>query len=130
MFLLSFLRKWLFSRSERIHEFFAGAIRVFILKGEEDARCAAVAAAEMAAGTQRKAMIKELENIAANILQSYPDKSRRKILADRVFLLKETIESLAIRQSSDLEEKKKLSLLNEEYFSCLKDGDPSVFCRR
>jgi hypothetical protein len=130
MILLPFLRKLLFRRSEKIHEFFTSATRVFILKGEEDARCAAVAAAGMATRKQRNALAKELENTASNILKSYPDKSQRKILANRVFSLKETIESLAAGRSKDVEEKKKLSIVNKEYFSCLKEGDPSVFCRR
>ena len=130
MILLPFLKKWLFGRSGKNHEYFTGATRVYILKGEEDARCAAVAAAEMVSVKQRKAMIRELENTAANIAQSYPDKSRRKILGDRVLSLKETIESFAAHRSNDVGEKKKLSIVNKEYFSCLKEGDPSVFCRR
>jgi hypothetical protein len=84
----------------------------------------------MVTGKQRKALTRKLENIASNISQSYPDKSQRKILVGRVLSLKETIESFATRQSSDGEEKKKLSILNTEYFSCLNEGDPSVFCRR
>ena len=130
MILLPFLRKLLFRRSEKIHEFFTRATRVYILKGEEDARCAAVAAAEMITGKQRKALLRELENIASNISQSYPDKSQRKMLVGRVLSLKETIESFAAGPSSNVGEKKKLSILNKEYFSCLKEGDPSIFCRR
>ena len=130
MILLPFLRKLLFRRGEKNHEFFTSATRVYILKGEEDARCAAVAAAGMATRKQRKAMVKELEKIASNVLQSYPDKNQRKVLADRALSLKETIESSAARQGDGGEEKKKLSILNKEYFSCLKEGDPSVFCRR
>lgn len=130
MTLVTFLKKWLFGRSEKIHKFFTSATRIYILKGEEDARCAAVAAAGMATRKQRKAMVKELENIASNVLQSYPDKNQRKVLAERVLSLKETIESSAANQGDGGEEKKKLSILNKEYFSCLKEGDPSVFCRR
>ena len=130
MILLSFFRKLLFRRSEKIHEFFTSATRVFIMKGEEDARCAAVAAAKMVTGKQRKALTRELENVASNISQSYPDKSQRKMLVGRVLSLKETIESFATRHSSDVEEKKRLSILNREYFSCLNEGDPSIFCRK
>jgi hypothetical protein len=130
MILLSFLRKCFFRRSKKINEFFTSATRVYILKGEEDARCAAVAAAGMATRKQRKAMTKELENIASNVMQSYPDKNKRKVLADRILSLKETIESLTARRDNDGEEKKKLSVINKEYFSCLNEGDPSVFCRR
>ena len=130
MILKPFLRKWFFRRSKKTHEFFTSATRIYILKGEEDARCAAVAAAGMATRKQRNAMTKELENIASNVMQSYPDKNKRKILADRILSLKETIESLAARRDNDGEEKKKLSIMNEEYFSCLNEGDPSVFCRR
>jgi len=130
MILLPFLRKLLFRRSEKIHEFFTSATRVFIMKGEEDARCAAVAAAGVANRKQRNVMAKELEKIASNILKSYPDKSQRKILADRVLSVKEAIESFAAGRSDDIEEKKKLSILNKEYFFCLKEGDPSIFCRR
>jgi hypothetical protein len=124
------LRKLFFKRADKIHGFFYGAVRVYILKGEEDARCAAVAAAEMATGKQRKTMVRELDNMAANIIKSYPDKSQRKPLADRVFSLKGTIESMAARGGSRGEEKKNLSILNREYFSCLTQGDSSVFWRR
>ena len=41
---------------------------------------AAVAAAKMATARQRRGLVRELENIAANISESYPDKSRRKML--------------------------------------------------
>ncbi len=130
MILLSFFRKRLFGRSEKIHEFFTSATRVYILKGEEDARCAALAAAEIVTDKQRKAMKRDLEKIASNISQSYPDKSQRKILVARVLSLKETIESFMAGRSSDVEEKKRLSIMNKDYFSCLNEGDPSVFCRR
>lgn len=128
--LLPFLRKWFFRRSKKIHDFFTSATRVYVLNGEEDARCAAVAAAGMATRKQRKAMIKELENIASNVMQSYPDKNKRKMLANRILSLKETIESFGVRPDNDREETKKLSIMNKEYFSCLNEGDPSVFCRR
>jgi uncharacterized protein YydD (DUF2326 family) len=130
MVLLPFLEKWFFRRAKKNHEFFTGATRVYVLNGEEDARCAAVAAARMATRRQRKVMIKKLENITANVLQSYPDKNKRKIIAERVRSLKETLESFATRRENDGEEKKKLSAVNKEYFSCLNEGDPSVFCRR
>ncbi len=130
MVLLPSLRKWFFRGSEKYHEFFTRATRVYILRGEEDARCAAVAAAKMVTGKQRIALTRELENVAANISQSYPDKSQRKMLVGRVLSLKETIASFAPRENGDGEEKKKLSILNREYFSCLNEGDPSVFRRR
>lgn len=130
MALLSFFRKWFFGRSKKIHDFFIGATRVYILKGEEDARCAAVAAAGMATRKQRIAMTKELEKIASNILKSYPDKSQRKPLADRVLSVKGAIESFAAGRNGSVEENNKLSILNREYLSCLNEGDPSVFCRR
>ena len=130
MVLLPFLEKWFFRRAKKNHEYFTSATRVYVLNGEEDARCAAVAAAGIATRKQRKAMTKELENIASNVKESYPDKNKRKILADRVLSLKETIESFAARRDNDGEEKKKLSAVNKEYFSCLNEGDPSVFCRR
>jgi hypothetical protein len=130
MVLRTFFRKWFCRRSEKIHEFFINATRVYILQGEEDARCAAVAAAKMAAAKQRRALARELENIAANISQSYPDKSRRKMLAERALSLKESIESCPAKPGSDGEEKKRLSFLNKEYFSSLNEVDPSVFCRR
>ena len=130
MILLPFLRKWLFGRSGKNHEYFTGATRVYVLNGEEDARCAAVAAAGMATRKQRNVMIKELENITSNVMQSFPDKNKRKILVDRILSLKETIESIAARRNNGGEEKKKLSVVNKEYFSCLNEGDSSVFCRR
>jgi hypothetical protein len=84
---VAIFEKAAFQAGGKNHEFFTSAARVYILKGEEDARCAAVAAAGMATRNQRKAMVKELEKIASNVLQSYPDKKQRKVLADRVLAL-------------------------------------------
>ena len=60
---MTFLKNLLFRRSKRINDYFAVAVKVYILKGEEDARCAALASlasAKVAGEKQRKLMIENM----------------------------------------------------------------------
>jgi hypothetical protein len=119
-----------FGRQKKIRAFFEGAVRVYALRGEEDAKCAAMAAAKMAGRKQRQSMIEQLSKMASNVLQHYPDKLARKSVADRILLLKEDVASQGWLPGDFKEEEDKLLKKNAEYLACLKRADPSVFARK
>jgi len=112
----------LFGRSKRISDFFAGAVKVYALKGEEDARCAALAAAKGASKKQRREMAGLLATMSENVAHSYPDKDVRKTIADRLTSLKAEIEA----KGGPEEQEKKLAEINEEYRFCLTRVDPTI----
>jgi hypothetical protein len=120
----------LFRHSKKIQDYFADAVRVYALKGEEDARCAALVAATVAGKKQRKSMIEELSKMASNVMLGYPDKMARESIAERILFLRREVE-LSSRDRKGMKEKKeKLSKINAEYLSCLKRGEPSIFKRK
>lgn len=123
---LNFLRRLFSGHSQKINDFFAGAIKVYVLKGEEDARCVALAAAKGASKRQRRAMVALLVQMSANVAQSYPDKAVRKTIADRLLSLKAEIEV----KGRPEEEEKRLAEINEEYRFCLSRVDPTIFKRK
>ena len=127
---MSFWKNWLFGRSTKINDFFANAVRVYVLKGEEDARCAAVAAAKIASKKQRKSMIASLSKMELNVMRNGHHNLALKPLADRLLSLKEDLGVIDWEGRDFEEEKGKLSKLNEEYLSCLNRLDPSVFPRK
>lgn len=127
---MTFLKNLLFRHSQRINDFFTDAVKVYILKGEEDARRAALASAKVAGEKQRKLMIGNLSNMASKIMQSFPDKPARRSLSDLVMSLKKDIEleNWDLREVS--EEKGEISGPIGDYLSCLDQADPSVFRRK
>ncbi len=127
---MNFLQRLLLGRSKRINDFFANAVKVYALKGEEDARCAAIAAAKASSKRQRKSMIALLTKMSVNVMQSYPDKGVRKSLADRLLSMKKDIEIKDWDLGDVKEEEKKLAKINEEYRFCLNRVDPSIFKRK
>jgi hypothetical protein len=125
-----FLKKLLFRRSENIVQYFTNAVRVYVLKGEEDARCAALAMAKATGKRQRKFMIEQLSQMISNVKHSYPDNGTRKHLATRLLAIKEELELRDWGEGDAQAEKEKLSRMNEEYFSCLDRVDPSIFVKK
>ncbi len=125
---MGFWNSILFRRSRKIHEFFTNAIRVYTLRGEEDARCAALAAAKRATPRQRNLMVKELSKMASSLLRTYHHGDHRKTLADRLFPLIDIIKSNGSGATGEDEEK--LSKLNREYLSCLHELDSTIFYRK
>ncbi|OGP49580.1 MAG: hypothetical protein A3K30_07300 [Deltaproteobacteria bacterium RBG_13_51_10] len=79
---MDFRLNWLFGRSKRIKDFFADAVGVYVLKGEEDARCVALAAAKLATKKQRKSLIESLAEMRSKVMQNYPNKLARKSLVE------------------------------------------------
>ena len=124
------LRNLLGRRSQAMSEFFINAVRVYALKGEEDARCAAIAAAKAARKKQRKSMMASLSKMAENATRNGPAQDAFKALAYRLTLLKKDLTSKDWKARDFEKEKDRLSQLNEEYLSCLKRFDSSVFSRK
>lgn len=127
---MTFLKNLLFRHSKRINDYFADGVRVYVLKGEEDARCAALASAKVAGGKQRKLMIENLSEMASNVMRNFPDKQTRKSLTDRLLSIKQDIELKNWHLKDVREEKGKISKPISEYLSCLSQADPSVFRRK
>ena len=111
-------------------QYFSNAARVYVLKEEEDARCAALAAAKIAGKRQRKTMLNLLSQMNANVLSRYPDKSARDLLSRRILSLIDDIESRDWDPADAHEEKDKLSRINAEYRACLDKVDPSIFMKK
>ncbi len=127
---MSFLKTLLFGQSKRMVQYFSNAARVYVLKEEEDARCAALAAAKIARKRQRKTMLNLLSQMNANVLSRYPDKSARDLLSRRILSLINDIESRNWDPAEAHEEKDKLSRINPEYCACLDKVDPSIFTKK
>ena len=128
--IVSFLKNVLFRPSKKINDYFVNAVRVYALRGEEDAGCAAIAAAKVVGKKQRLSMIEGLLKMASNVKKDYPYKIARKSIADRILFLKGEIEKKDWDSRDLREEKEKLSKINAEYLSCLDRFDPSVFQRK
>jgi len=127
---MSFLKTLLFGQSKRMVQYFSNAARVYVLKEEEDARCAALAAAKIAGKRQRKTMLNLLSQMNTNVLSRYPDKSARDLLSRRILSLINDIESRDWDPADAHEEKDKLSRINAEYRACLDKVDPSIFMKK
>ncbi len=126
----SFLKGLLFRRSQRRLQYFANAARVYVLKGEEDARCAALAAGKIAAKRQREKMVNLLAQMNSNVLSRYPDKGARNLLSQRISSLIADMESRDWDPLEAHEEKDKLSKINAEYLAGLDQDDPDIFLKK
>jgi hypothetical protein len=127
---MAFLKNLIFRHSKGIMEYFSGAVRIYVFKGEEEARWAAVVAAQTAGKKQRKFMIDHLAKMASNVLKNYPNKPARKSLAARIVSLREEIESSNGDPRYAREAEEKLAKLNEEYLHGFRHGDSSTFRRK
>jgi hypothetical protein len=125
-----FWKSMLFRHSQSIRDYFADAVRVYILRGEEAARCAAIAAAKGAGKKQRQFMIESLSKMASNVMRNSPDKATRKSIADRILSLKDEVELKNGRAGDFKAEIEKLSRMNEEYLASFNRADSSVFKRK
>jgi len=128
--MMSFLKTLLFRRSKRIVQYFTNAVRVYVLKGEEEARSAALAAAKIAGKKQRKTMFKLLSQMNSNVTLKYPDKSVRDILSHRILSLINDMETKDWSPTDAHEGKDKLSKINTDYLSGLDQADPSIFIKK
>ncbi len=128
--IVNFWKGMLFRHSKRIKDYFEDAARVYALKGEEDAGCAAIVAAIVAGKKQRRSMIEELSKMAANVMQNYPDKMARESIAERILLLRREVRFCSGDRKGMKDKKEELAKINAEYLSCLNRGEPAIFKRK
>lgn len=132
-FVVIFLRRML-RHSLRINDYFANAIRVYGILGEEDAKVAALAAAKVAAGKQRDSMLAYLAGLASDFGQISPEnnelRSQWKLAIGRLSELKKEIGARDWTTSDMIQEKQRLQNLNPEYLKALERADPNVFTRK
>jgi hypothetical protein len=126
---MSFLWR-LFTHSKRINDYFANAVRVYALTGDEHTRCAALNAAKVATRKQRSRMIAYLLAMAFDIEHAMGDGSGAKLPIQRLLTLKKDIEAKDWNVIDAAREKDRLSELEPEYLEALNRVDPSVFERK
>ena len=127
---MSFWKDFVFRHSKGVTQYFCDAVRIYVFKNEEDARCAALAAAKMAGKKQKKFMVDQLSHMISNVLKNFPNKPIRKNLADRLLSLQAQIISGNGKSRDVREAEERLLKLNEEYFFSLRQADSSVFRRK
>ena len=117
----------LFTYSKRINDYFANAVRVYALTGDEHTRCAALNAAKVATRKQRSRMIAYLLAMAFDIEHAMGDDSGAELPIQRLLTLKKDIEVKDWNLTDAAREKDRLSELEPEYLEALNRADPSVF---
>jgi len=126
---MSFLWR-LFTHSKRINDYFANAVRVYALTGDEHTRCAALSAAKVAARKQKSRMIAYLLAMAFDIKHAMGDDPGAELPIQRLLTLKRDIEAKNWNLTDAAREKDRLSELEPEYLEALNRADPSVFERK
>ena len=116
--------------AERINDYFCNAVTVFLFKGEEEARVAALAAAKLAAKKQRDSMIAYLAGMASDIVDSSPNKPLAVAAAKDLLELKKDIEAKDWNIKDVIAEEQKLKKLNPEYLHALDKANPDVFVKK
>lgn len=118
--------KAFFGGPDRINDYFADAVLVYLQNHDPIVRTAALAAAKVAAGVQRTSMVNYLRVTAANAREDIGDDDacyRLNQLADEISLRDWTVQDARY-------EKDALSKLEPEYRLALDKFDSTVFRRR
>jgi len=123
---MSFFRR-LFTHGQRINDYFVNAVRVYAFLGEEPERCAALAAAKVAARKQRGTMIEYLSYMASDLKRMLQDDPGCDMVVGRLLSLKEDIEEKDWSTIDAVREKNKLEQIEPDYLAALNNADPSVF---
>ena len=126
---MSFLQR-LFTHSKRINDYFANAVKVYALTGDEHTRCDALCAAKVATRKQRSRMIAYLLAMAFDIKHAIGDGPVSELPIQRLLTLKKDIEAKNWSLTDAAREKDRLSELEPEYLDALNHADPSVFERK
>jgi len=122
---MSFLSN-LFGGAEKINDYFADAVLVYVQTHDPIVRMAALAAAKVANGVQRTSMVNFLRTVAANAQEDIGDEDayyRLNQLADEICLRDWTVQDARY-------EKQALAKLDWELVRALDKFDPTVFRRR
>lgn len=122
---MTFWKNLLFRHSKQIRDFFADAVKVYVLTGKEDVRRAALASVKHAGGRQRKLMIEHLSRMAGNVMKNLPGRLNRKPLAERLLAIKQDVEAKNFGDGREGQ-----AGIASEYLSCLDQADPSIFRRK
>jgi hypothetical protein len=125
---------WMKSQPKSINDYFCNAAKVYAFTGSQDARIAALAAAKVAAGTQRNSMLAYLRGMASDLKQMSESESEFKPFADQFFEAAAELEKEISEKDwtiSDIRvQKEELGKANPDYLNALNKGDASVFVRR
>ncbi len=115
--------------SERINEYFANAVFVYLFKAEYEARLAALTAAKVAASIQRKSMLNYLSALIYDISNSELDKELIDMAKERLLSLKHDIEVKEWTLKDVIEAKHKLSFIHDDYAKALDKANPNIFIK-
>ena len=115
--------------AELINDYFANAVRVYVLKGESGARVAALAAAKVAASVQRQSMVEYLNGMETDIVRILSDEEAAEKVRKRLLTLKKDIEAKDWTIEDIIEEKQRLSAVNPDYRIALDQADPTIFLK-
>lgn len=113
-------------QSARINDYFANAVRAWILEGDEVARFAALNAAMTAAAKQRSSMTLYLSALIVDAMADDPDSRVPWVLKD----LMDEIELQDWSLAENMAKRNKLAKLDDEYATALDQADDQVFVRR
>lgn len=122
--------KKLSQHSKRMNDFFANAVRVYYFLGNEEAKLAALTAAKVAAGTQRKSMLDYLEGLSIdfeNYGKSQNELGEAEVFIKRLSKLKYEIAAKDWTTSDIVSSKQILGQQNGNYLRALEKADPNVF---
>jgi hypothetical protein len=109
-------------------EYFTNAVKVYLLKGEEESRIAAITAALRAPKEQREIMLVDIyySDMSSTSLDT-PDLEQ---MVTRLHLLISSISEKDWQPEDVIEQKKILSGIDPEYEKALTNGEAEVFARR
>lgn len=113
-------------QSSRINDYFANAVRAWILEGDEVARFAALNAAMTAAEKQRSSMTLYLSALIVDAMADDPD-------SHVPWLLKDLMDEIDLQDWSlkkNVAKRNELAEFNDEYAKALDRADDRVFVRR
>ncbi|MFQ5583926.1 MAG: hypothetical protein ACE5GL_05780 [Calditrichia bacterium] len=116
----------LYKKAELLSDYFCNAVTVYAFTNDEALRIASLAAAKIATGAQRAAMVAYLKAMRDEILDmdefDHGDRAERSLmkLIDEINEKEWDLEDISA-------EKKRLRALNPEFARALDETDPTVF---
>jgi hypothetical protein len=113
-----------------INTYFADAVRVFSLTGDEAAHSAALSAGKTAADEQRTSMIGYLRSVASDLAQAAGADGEARTVMERIAEVADKLAEKNWTMSDIVAEKRRLKMLDAEYFHALGRADSGVFRRR
>ena len=121
--------------TERLNDYFGGAAYAYVLKADDAACVAALAAGMIADPTQRSGMIAWVELMGSSMkddpdFESFGDAAARQLAADRAADLVQQLGRRDWKASDSKGMRERLTKIAPEYASALSRQDASVFTRR